>query len=352
MKNVSNIEKISQMFLIAVQNKKDIEGTIELIKKYPIGGIVLYKRLYSTYEEMINLVNKFKKANKNNKFPLFISIDQEGGRVDRFTREIEGILPAYEIGKLSSKDIFISGDITGQMLSETGINLNFAPVLDLKKFDGKHVIGNRAFSSDPKKVYKLAKNVALGSVKNNVIPTYKHLPGQGTIYMNSHFFLPVIKNYDKHLKKDMVPFIDAMTDNADAVMVGHVLIAGFDKYPTSLSKKFVTGELRNKYNFNNLIISDDYDMFSIKLFFRKKAVVKLSINAGIDIMMMDYKNYIGKLIEKSLKNNKISQDNIDKSFEKILKYKEKFKCTDNLVNGFDILDINNKIKNLNSKVNN
>ena len=153
----------------------------------------------------------------------------------------------------------------------------------------------------------------------------------------------------------MIPFEKAIKENAEAIMVGHLIIKDVDKkYPASLSKKVIQKYLIEKYNYKGLIITDDLKMMAIQLHYNmKKAVVK-AIEAGNDIIMigLPYKkvNKIIKFIVKEVKNGRIKEERINESVEKIIEIKEKYKISDQKVNGFSITEINEKIKNLNEKV--
>ena len=141
MKDLSLEEKIGQMIIFGI-NEENVTARLKyMIKNYKIGGVILYKRNYKTYEDLINLVNELKKANKENKLPLFISIDQEGGRVNRMPNEFENIKSAAELIKNGKPDNVIdSVNITSKMLNMFGINMVFAPVLDIQRFSDNHAI--------------------------------------------------------------------------------------------------------------------------------------------------------------------------------------------------------------------
>lgn len=346
-------EKIGQLFLVGITHKDNIEDVIDLIKKYHIGGVLLYKNNYETYDEMIGLINSLKLANKDNKIPLFISIDQENGKVNRFPKEFKLIKNAYQQSFLDVVGVKEVGKITANMLHSSGINMNFGPVLDLKTFDNDHYIGSRAFSSDPQKVYEISNIIASEYKKTNVIPVLKHFPGQGSIKKDSHLFLPVINSY--HDKEDIIPFELAIKSGADAVMIGHILIKKkTNNLPASISKSFIK-EIREKYNYENLIVSDELAMRSVRYIYGKKKSISLAFNAGVDVVMYKYfkkmEYYINDLIYK-YKNGKMDNEEIERSVTRVLFMKKKYKVNDKEVkNDIDIDLINSKIENINKKMN-
>lgn len=347
-------EKVGQLFLIGITKKENIDEVLYLIKNYYIGGVIIYKNNYSNYEEMVTLINRLKEANKNNKIPLFISIDQENGRVNRFPKEFNIIKSQVHLDNASDNLVKEYGNITSQMLSETGINMNFSPVLDLKLFEDSHYIGNRAISSDPAKVTKVS-SILINEFKNkDVISVAKHFPGHGSIKNDSHLFLPIIKNYSNILKSDIIPFENLIKKDIDAIMIGHILIKGeTNNLPASISKKFITN-IRKKYSYERLVVSDELSMRSVRYLYGKKKSIFLAADAGVDVIMYKYfknlSNYINYLQLNYIKK-RLSVEELDKSIDRILFVKRKYKINDILKeNTLDIELINSKIEKLNQNL--
>ena len=348
-------EKVGQLFMIGLEEKTN-EDIKNLIQKNKIGGVVLYKKNYHTYEEMLSYINNIKNLNSNNTIPIFISIDQEGGRVNRMPQEILNLKSATKLANTKNVEIVKeSGRIIGEMLNKTGISMDYAPVLDIRKFEEKHAIGDRCYGENKEDVSKYGIEVMKEMQNNGVIPVIKHFPGHGLTQKDSHFRIPKINEKVEILEKeDMLPFENAIKENAEAIMVGHLIIKDVDKkYPASLSEKVIQKYLIEKYNYKGLIITDDLKMMAIQLHYNmKKAVVK-AIEAGNDIIMigLPYKkvNKIIKFIVKEVKNGRIKEERINESLNKIIKIKEKYKISDKKVNGFSVIEINEKIKELNKR---
>ena len=336
---------------------KEQKGIDNIIKKLKIGGIIIYKKNYNNYEQMLGLINNIKEMNAENKIPITISVDQEGGRVNRMPPEILNLKSATKFA--NSKDVELvkeTGNIIGKMLSETGISMDYAPILDIRRFEEKHAIGDRCYGENKEDVEKYAIEVMKQLQQNNVISVVKHFPGHGLTKKDSHFRIPKIKEKIELLEKeDMKPFEVAIKNGADAIMVGHLIIKDVDKkYPASLSKKVIQKYLIEKYNYNGLIITDDMKMMAIRLHYNMKKAVKRAILAGNDIVMMglSYKKVdkIIKYIISQIKKGKISEERINKSVEKILRIKEKYNITDEKASGFDINKINEQIEKLNNSL--
>lgn len=355
-KELSLEEKIGQMLIMGLEDKEQ-KGIDNIIKKLKIGGIIIYKKNYNNYEQMLGLINNIKEMNVENKIPITISVDQEGGRVNRMPPEILNLKSATKFA--NSKDVELvkeTGNIIGKMLSETGISMDYAPILDIRRFEEKHAIGDRCYGENKEDVEKYAIEVMKKIQQNNVISVVKHFPGHGLTKKDSHFRIPKIKEKIELLEKeDMQPFEEAIKNGADAIMVGHLIIKDVDKkYPASLSKKVIQKYLIEKYNYNGLIITDDMKMMAIRLHYNMKKAVKRAILAGNDIVMMglSYKKVdkIIKYIISQIKKGKISEERINKSVEKILRIKEKYNITDEKASGFDIDKINEQIEKLNNSL--
>ena len=355
-KELSLEEKIGQMLIMGLEDKeqKEIDN---IIKKLKIGGIIIYKKNYNNYEQMLGLINNIKEMNAENKIPITISVDQEGGRVNRMPPEILNLKSATKFA--NSKDVELvkeTGNIIGKMLSETGISMDYAPILDIRRFEEKHAIGDRCYGENKEDVEKYAIEVMKKIQQNNVISVIKHFPGHGLTKKDSHFRIPKIKEKIELLEKeDMKPFEAAIKNGADAIMVGHLIIKDVDKkYPASLSKKIIQKYLIEKYNYKGLIITDDLKMLAIRIHYNMKGAVKRAILAGNDIVMIGLSTRkiekIIKYIEKQVKKGIISEERINKSVEKIIKIKEKYEILDEKADGFNINEMNEKIEKVNNQI--
>lgn len=267
-KELSIKEKIGQMVMIGLDTNYITDRIKNMIKTYKIGGIILYRKNFSTYTDMMNLIKKLKELNKENKIPLFIAIDQEGGRVNRMPKEIKNLPSANQVATVGGQELVSkSAKITGEILYKSGFNLNFAPVLDIKRFEDKTAIGDRSFGTNKELVTECGIAAMKALQSNGVISVIKHFPGHGATKQDSHHFLPVITVPMKNIEKeDMFPFEQAIKNGADALLVGHLLIMNVTGiYPASLSRKFITKYLRKKYRYKGLILTDDLKMRAISL---------------------------------------------------------------------------------------
>lgn len=352
-------EKIGQMIIIGLNTETSVKKLEEIIEKYKVGGVLLYKKNYhQSYDEMIELVNKIKSLNQKNKIPIFISIDQEGGRVNRIPKEFANLPAANKLVKKSGEENFVkrSGEITGEILNKLGISMDFAPVLDIKRFTDNHAIGDRAYSENVEEVSKYGIEYMQALQKYGVISVAKHFPGHGATKTDSHFHLPKIgEDMETLEKEDMTPFKKAIEHNVDGILIGHLKISKVTgNLPASLSKRFITKYLRKKYHYNGLVITDDVRMKGISIRYGKNNAIKKAFLACNDVIIFKYDNdihVIDKIIEL-VKEDKLKVKRINKSVRRILKVKEQYALNDELVEKDKtfIEHINKQIEEIRQKV--
>jgi len=348
--NLSLKEKVGQKFMFGV-NSNNVNIIIDLIKNYHIGGVILYKKNYHNYDEMLSFIKKLKIANKENKIPLFIAIDQEGGRVNRMPSEIRNIKNIYDMSKKDKDLIYKNGCIVGKMLNETGINMNFAPVLDMCDNKEKTVLYNRCFYGNIDDINDVSTKYVKGLKENNVISVIKHFPGHGSSKIDSHFITPYVFDSKKILNNHIKPFEYSIENGIDALMVSHLVVRGMSGgLPASISNSFIDKYIRSK--FNGLVITDEINMLSRNVFY-KFNYVKHLVNSGSDIILVKIKNNKDiNLIDKYINylgNNKEYVEILDNSVKRIINIKEKYNISDDVsYNGCNINDINNEIDKINN----
>lgn len=237
-------------------------------------------------------ISSLQKRSSNNRFniPLFVATDQEGGWV----RHVKGdtlITPGnMAIGASGYPyDSWYSAYYISKEIKALGINLNFAPTVDLYTNHDSQIIGSRSFGEDPEKSGILGAAFSAGSIAAGVIPTVKHFPGHGDTSVDSHGKLPVIDiDYETFKNRELIPFLYLIKEGVPAVMSGHLSFPNIDKSgaPASLSKYFLTDILRNQLNYDGLIITDDMMMVGATAYAGSLSnAFKMAIAAGNDIIL-------------------------------------------------------------------
>ena len=350
-------EKIGQMIMVGMDTNYITDRIKTLITKYKIGGIILYRKNFNTYQDMLKLIKELKDLNKENKIPLFIAIDQEGGRVNRMPKELLNLPSANTIATVGGQEyVKKSSQITGEILKKSGFNLDFAPVLDIKRFDDKHPIGDRCYGNNKDDVAKYGVLAMQELQKSGIISVIKHFPGHGVTKVDSHRFLPISKRSMKQIEKeDLYPFLQAIKNNADALLVGHIVIKEITGvYPASLSRKFIIEYIRRKYKFKGVIFTDDLKMKAIKFLYGANFAIEKAFQAGNDIIVFRFNQKEEKRaierITKMVEYNKLKIGRINRSVKRVLELKEKYKISDKeKIVGVDIQKINRKIQEVRDK---
>lgn len=340
---------LGQIFIVGL-NTKDKNIIKTLITKYHIGGITLYKNLYENYNEMLELINYIKALSKEVNYEILICIDEEGYRVNRLPKDFLNLKSpnslSYDVNNTQEY-----AHIIGTILQATGININFAPVVDIKRFDDSHPLGDRCYSSNYLEVTKNSEVYLKEIIKHDVIPVVKHFPGHGATSINTHHLLPIITNTKRLFKEDIIPFQNAIKNGIDLIMIGHFIIPKFGFTPASISKK-VNNYLRQNLHYSNLTITDDLDMGLLKLL-SKPYLFKKAINNGTNLIMVKYTPSFFKDFAKLTsyyEKGKLNKDNITNTINILNNLKTKYHVNNNEIkNTLDLTKINNAINNLNKK---
>lgn len=354
--NLSLREKIGQKFILGV-NTSSVSLIVDLIEKCCIGGVILYKNNYSSYDEMLSVIKRFKKANSKNKIPLFIAIDQEGGRVNRMPLEFLNLKNIYDMSRKNEDLILEHAKVTGKMLKESGINMNFAPVLDIYNNKSK-LLYKRCFYGDVSDVYRNGLQYVEGLTNNGIVSVVKHFPGHGATSIDSHFLTPYVYDYKKILESHILPFEKAIKNNnylglIDAVMVNHMVVRKLTNgLPASISYEFISEYLRKRNNFDGLVITDEMNMLSKNLFYKFGGLKKM-FTSGSDILLVKIKNKndAEKMIDKYIKyvsNDEESMNLLNDSVKRIIRVKNKYDINDDInYDGCNVDEINKEIEKIN-----
>ena len=255
-------------FIVGLKGIALSKQEINFLIKYKPWGIILFSRNLKNFKQIVKLTKKIKDIFHDRKYPILI--DQEGGRVNRLNRliSLDNYTSEY-FGNLFVKnkrefkiffELFINK--TSFLLSSLGININTVPVLDLRYKGSSNIIGDRAYSYDPKIVSEIGDLCIKFFKKNSIGTVIKHIPGHGLAKTDSHYFTPTINQSLNFLKKrDFKTFKSKDTLFA---MTAHVIFSKIDPYNTVTHSKKLIKLIRNQINFKNILISDDLSMKSLK----------------------------------------------------------------------------------------
>ncbi len=316
---VSLREKVYQMFILGTDG-----GGYKEALRCGLGGIIFFTKDILNAEQIKNATDECRKMAL---IPPFLSIDQEGGRVER-TENIHGKKKylsaryAFEQGILASQTAEIA-----QELRSYGINLNFAPCIDVNTNPANPIIGERAYSDKTEEVIEAEKIVSRTYQQNGIIPCVKHFPGHGNASVDSHLGLPEIDIPLNEMERlHIAPFKSAIENGIDMVMVAHLHCTCFDKevLPTSLSENALH-YLRNNLGFKGVAISDDMIMKGVAEQFTPLEACVKGIKAGLNMFI--YRHSTPDIIEtienivELAKTDAVLSEKIDDSFNRIIKLK-------------------------------
>lgn len=326
-KSLTTEEKVGQLFNIAIVGKTLKDEYKTFLTKYQIGGITLFDYNMKSREQLKDFVDSLQKIMK---IPLFISIDQEGGRITRYTQG--HFLPPspFMIGFIDDDNVTeIIAKYIAKDLKHVGINLNLAPVADVLTNYKNTAIFDRSFGTDYEKVSKHTSIYIKVLQENGVIATAKHFPGQGDIIADTHKTLPISKLSKKDLfKRELKPFIEAIENDVGVIMTSHVIFGGVDpKMPATLSKVFLKDILRDELKYKSVVFSDGLEMKAIIDTFGLKKASVLCFQNGIDMITLNWDIKHAQIaidsVLEAIENGEIKIKDIDDKLRRVLSLKKK-----------------------------
>lgn len=254
------------------------------------GGVILFSRNYESHDQVARLVAEIREASPD---PLLISVDHEGGRVQRFREGFTHLPAMAAFGRRydeSPDDALRESELLGWLMAtelrEVDIDFSYAPVLDLG-LGVCDVIGDRAFHQDPEVVAKLARRFMQGMHDAGMSAVGKHFPGHGAVVEDSHVSLPIDqRDVETILETDVRPFADMVRFGLDAIMPAHVIYAAADRHAAGFSTYWLREVLRDKLGFEGVIFSDDLTMAAAESAGSYSERARAAIDAGCDMVLV------------------------------------------------------------------
>ncbi|WP_080840409.1 beta-N-acetylhexosaminidase [Cohnella massiliensis] len=350
-RNMTPEEKIGQMVLAGIEGDELDDEAIKMIREHKIGGIILYGDNISDVRGTVSLINAIKRVNAGNPAPIFIGVDQEGGRVSRLPDEVEPFPASAAVGAGGKPEQAEEmGNLLAEALLAFGLNMDFAPVLDVNSNPDNPVIGDRSFGSSAERVAEMGIAAMKGIRGGGVIPVVKHFPGHGDTSVDSHLDLPVVNKTPQQLaKQEWLPFQAAVKEQAEAIMVAHILFPKVDpKRPASLSKTIVGTQLREKMGYDGVVMTDDLGMGAIVKNYKLADAAADAVEAGVDILLIghgyDNERAVFESLVRCVKDGTIAETRIDESVYRILKLKERARLSDEETEAPDLDGLNARIR--------
>ena len=330
-------EKVYQMFFVAPESLtpevgqviRAGEATKKAIEKYPVGGIIYFEQNLQDKDQIREMLGNVKSFSK---ITPFLGVDEEGGRVSRLSRNGKNGVTKHaamkEIGDThdpaKAKEV---GETLGRELYELGFNVDFAPVADVLFDTESSEIGDRSFGTDADIVSQMVSNEVDGLQTGGTSAVCKHFPGHGSVKTNSHEdYAESTKTLEELRACDFLPFKAGIDAGTDFVLISHATYvnAAAEKCPASLSKEIITDWLLGELGFKGIVITDAFNMGAIANNYTVEEATVKAVDAGVDMILMppDLQASANALIG-AVKSGEISEERIDESVLKILKFKRK-----------------------------
>ena len=358
---MSTEQKVSQLLVAGIEGTQLGQDAVQAVQDYQVGGVILFGRNVESAWQLAELTNGLKDLN-GDYTPLFLCVDQEGGRVDRMPPEVERTPSAWSVGQtLDTEGV---GAAYGALLAEEcaafGFNMDFAPSLDIWSNPDNTVIGDRAFGND----WEWTAFFGMSAVESmeeqgGVIPVVKHFPGHGDTSVDSHVALPVVdKSLEELWQSELVPFNMTLNQedyfgaqagpSAPAVMVAHILLSQVDPdYPASLSHRVVTGLLREEMGFDGVVCTDDLTMGAVSNTYGMGEAAVLAVEAGCDLLLVchgaDNLTAARDALLEAADSGRLSPERLDESVKRILSLKVEYGLTNEPVDAPDVDALNARI---------
>lgn len=325
-------EKIGQLIMMGINTSRLSPSVEQYLKEIKPGGVILFRKALRTQEQTRELIGQIQEVSSGARggIPLFVAVDQEGGKVNRVDlglTHIPGNMAISVTGR--EKYARIAGEINGMELHSMGINVNLAPCVDVLHVATNEVIGTRSFGSEILPVGQFANAYFNGLKKYQVLGCAKHFPNHGVVEEDSHHVLPQSDLKQEQIFKDLLPYRMLINNNIDMIMPAHISWTGMDEpnLPGTFSKKMIVGLLRNKLEYSGVVISDAIEMQAISSMSSYADAAVNFIKAGGDIILIGKRDLRIKEIVQGMhaavQKGEISETRINESVKRVLKLKMK-----------------------------
>jgi len=326
-------QKIGQLFVCGFHTNVPNEHITELIEKYHVGGVIYFRRNIGTARQITDLSTGLQQiAQRQGLPPLLIAIDQEGGMVSRIDQDGMSLIPGnMTLGAVNDVALTAAASaISARELRTLGINLNFAPCVDVNNNPRNPVIGVRSYSEKPE-VVAIHGAAAIQAIQQEyVAATAKHFPGHGDTEVDSHYGLASVPHDQLRLEQiELLPFRSAIDVGVDVIMSAHVIFPAFEPepIPATLSRKVLTDLLRIEMGFEGLIVTDCLEMHAIAKHFPIPQATVMAAQAGADLLLVSHtlEHQIAAIeaVKEAVQQGQLSEAQIDASVERILSLKAK-----------------------------
>ena len=338
-------QKVQQMMFVSFRVPELTEEMTACLEEYSFGGFIIFGQNVVDVEQTMDFISDVQTANQDGGgIPMFIGIDQEGGGVTRLSYGTVGVGNMALAATGDPQQDHDMAYIHGSELALLGVTNNFAPVLDINNNPANPVIGARSFSDDPDTAAQFGLAYMSGMTESGIISTLKHFPGHGNTDVDSHTGFPCINStYEELQQFELVPFQAAIDAGAGMIMTAHIqypqiesetytsIGTGEEVYiPATMSRTILTDILRGDMGFEGVVVTDALEMDAIADNFAPEDVIRMTMNAGADMLMMPFayddeglqklRDWAGIAVSL-VENGQVDESRVDESVRRILRLK-------------------------------
>jgi beta-N-acetylhexosaminidase len=323
-------QKVGQLLIVGFEGKTVNKTVKAHISQRFVGGVILFDRNIQSPRQVARLTNELQQLAREtpHQIPLLIGTDQEGGGIIRMKKGATVLPGNMALGATGSTELAErAGKITATELAAVGMNLNFAPVMDVNSNPHNPVIGRRSFGESPELVSRLGAAYIQGLQRHGVLATAKHFPGHGDTTVDSHTDLPTVNHKLERIHAvELKPFRAAIDAGVAAIMTAHIRYTTLDaSCPATLSPKVLTQLLRDELKFDGIIITDDMAMKAIDARYPAGEAAVLAVEAGADMILtpglLAKQRQVYNALLSAVKSGKIPEARLNQSVRRILKGK-------------------------------
>ena len=292
--------------IVSIEGKKLSEDDRHTLRHDAIGGVILFSENYEDREQLMELVRSIKKVKSPE---LIVCVDQEGGRVQRFRQGFYKLPSFNELGKIYDRTkeeglraSFLAAQVNALELMDVGIDFSFSPVIDIDH-GLSDIIGDRSFHSIPEIVTELSDSYINGLKSIGMKAVVKHFPGHGGVMLDSHIDKPIDERFLDDLDNDLMPFQSLFKKDVSAIMTAHICFPNIDSSMVTFSEYWLSDLLRQKFQFQGLVFSDDLSMGATEEIGLMEERINLALSSGCDVVICCHMKDQMNLIIESVQSN-------------------------------------------------
>lgn len=326
-------QELGQHFMAGLEGTELTGAAEQFLAEYQIGNIILFKHNVENCEQLRRLCDDIQACvRKNTGHGALIAIDQEGGPVIRLGGDGVNIPAAMAVAAAGGPELARrAGQLTGRQLRALGVNFDFAPDVDVNCNPDNPVIGVRSYGDTPEQVIAYGTEMIRGLQENRVLACAKHFPGYGDVDLDPHFSLPrVTKPLEELEKMEFLPFVRTAADGVAGIMTAHVIFPSLEPedIPATMSRRIITGILREKLGYDGLVVTDCMEMAAIAACYGTVNGAVHALQAGADIVLVSHTARTAmeavRAAEEAVRDGRISREELRRNTQRILRFKREY----------------------------